>query len=59
MNPEPSDAVGSTSRPVDDLDGLAGTWSEQDALELEAALAPLQQIDEGSERLSAPTPPGP
>jgi hypothetical protein len=59
MSPERSDAVGSTSRPVDDLEGLDGTWREQDALEFEAALAPLQHIDKGTQRLSAPTPLGP
>ena len=59
MSPGRSDAVGSTSQPVDDLEVLAGTWSEKDGLEFEAALARLQQIDKGTQRLSAPTPPGP
>ena len=59
MSPGRSGAVGSTSRPVDGLELLAGTWSEQDGLEFEAALAPLQQINEGSQRLSAPSPPEP
>jgi hypothetical protein len=37
---EPADAVGSA------LDHLAGTWTDDDVREFEAAVRPMEQIDE-------------
>lgn len=39
------DGRGSEGRPHEDLDALAGTWSEWDAQDFAVAIAPLEQID--------------